>query len=57
MTTKFTCSACKLEFEAEAKDVQAAGGHLCIAATHGLSQREALEKLGFVPESEEPNAR
>lgn len=42
---KFKCLACKREFEAELAEVEAAGGHLCIAADQGLSQKQALKVL------------
>ena len=42
---EFLCEACSRTFVSTPEDVEAAGGHLCLAADCGLTQHEALEKL------------
>ena len=51
---EFVCSSCRRTFESTLEDVELAGGHLCIAADAGLTQREAVRRLlrRDVPEGE-----
>jgi hypothetical protein len=42
---EYKCSACGRVFLAAPRDVELAGGHLCMWADEGKSQREAIQEL------------
>jgi len=42
---EFLCEACLRTFVSTPEDVEAADGHLCIAADRGLTQRQGLEEI------------
>lgn len=42
---EYQCAACGRTFKALPHDVEIAGGHLCIAADHGLSQHDGLAEI------------